>query len=359
MKTDTQQFHNRHELLTDEAYHSEDMLPARYVFVLTLRCNLNCSFCFQRKQSPPKTMRQDDWIRLAGQLPEYARVTLTGGEPFLFTGFKEVFDFIAQRFECNIITNGLLLSEDLIDYLLSYPQFRVLSVSIDSVGNTLRGVRPSQWKRVEKMMRYFVRRRNAFQTDCHLDAKTTVLDENAGELLEIHKYCMQELDCDTHGFQFLKGSHLQHADSMYVFEEMFKKTAAPVYQKFEQIVDQLDKIRVYNVKTGKLAFLHPNVACLTSDTPLANIDFLNRPFHIRKNFEACKYPWSSVHVNPDGNLFPCISIAMGNVYQTKLQDIIFGDPFKEFRNVIKRQGTVNGCNRCGWLKRRQNQDAGN
>jgi MoaA/NifB/PqqE/SkfB family radical SAM enzyme len=359
MKTDAQKFHYRHELLTNSAYHSEDMLPARYVFILTTRCNLNCSFCFQDKESHRKAMRKDDWMRMTAQLPEYARVTMTGGEPFLFTGFRDVFDFIAERFECNIITNGLLLSEGLIDHLLSYPKFRVLSVSIDNVGNTLRGVRPSRWKKVEEMMRYFIRRRNALHAACNLDVKTTVLDENASELLEIHKYCMEELDCDTHGFQFLKGSPLQHADSMHALEEMFKKTAAPLYQKFAVIVEQLDKIRIYDVKTGKLAFMHPNVASLTSDSPLADIDFLNRPFHIRKDFEPCKYPWSSVHVNPDGNLFPCISIAMGNVYQTKLQDIISGDPFNKFRDVIKSKGTVNGCNRCGWLKRRHHRDPGN
>ena len=39
---------------------------------------------------------------------------------------------------------------------------------------------------------------------CILDAKTCVLDENAEDLLDIHKYCMEDLNCDTHSYQFLK-----------------------------------------------------------------------------------------------------------------------------------------------------------
>lgn len=350
MKNDAEQFHNKHELFTNVAYNSPDMLPARYVFVLTTLCNLNCSFCFQNRKPLRKSMSKDDWLRLAEQLPEYARVTMTGGEPFLFSGFREVFDFIVERFECNIITNGLLLTEDLINHLLSYPKFRVLSVSVDNVGNTLRGVRPSKWKEVEGMMRYFIRLRKEIHPGCNLDIKTTVLDENASDLLEIHKYCMEELGCDTHGFQFLKGSPMQHAENMYAFEDIFRKTAAPVYKKFAKIIDQLDKIRIYNMKTDKLAFMHPNVASLTTDIPIPDIDFLNRAYHIKEDFEPCKYPWSSVHVNADGNLFPCISIAMGNVLQTELQDIISGDMFNKFRNVIKNEGTVDACNRCGWIK---------
>ena len=143
---------------------------------------------------------------------------------------------------------------------------------------------------------------------------------------------------------------------MYDFEDMFKKTAAPVYKKFTAIIDQLEKIRRYNIQTGKLAFLHPNAASLTTETTLSDISFLNREYHIQKDFEPCKYPWSSVHVNADGNLFPCISIAMGNVRHIELKEIILSDSFKKFRDVIKSNGTVDGCNRCGWLKPRHKRN---
>ena len=58
-----------------------------------------------------------------------------------------------------------------------------------------------------------------------------VLDENAKDLLKIHKYCVEELQCDTHAFQFLKGSPIQHSDIMFDFDKIFEKA----YLQFTKI----------------------------------------------------------------------------------------------------------------------------
>ena len=80
---------------------------------------------------------------------------------------------------------------------------------------------------------------------------------------------------------------------------------------------------------------------------------LNNKKHDPKHFSTCRAPWASVHINVDGNLFPCMAIPMGNVKRNKLSEIIFSNEFKKFRNIIKQKGTVNGCNRCGWLKSKE------
>ena len=56
-------------------------------------------------------MTAADWIKLADQLPKGSRVTLTGGEPIVIKDFEKIFDHVATKFECNMITNGLLLRE--------------------------------------------------------------------------------------------------------------------------------------------------------------------------------------------------------------------------------------------------------
>ena len=69
----------------------------------------------------------------------------------------------------------------------------------------------------------------------------------------------------------------------------------------------------------------------------------------RKAFKPCKAPWQSVHINTDGNVFPCMAIPMGNIREG--YDKVFnGQRFKEFRDIIRNEGLVEGCNRCGWLK---------
>jgi len=347
---DREKFHNIHELFTEKAYNTSGMLPHRYVFVLTNLCNLRCGFCFQNKKRRENSMTPEDWIRFASQLPDYARVTLTGGEPFIFPGFKKVFSYIARRFNCNIITNGILLNEELIDFILSFPRFKVLSISVDDIGNTVRGVKKEQWSHLEYMMQYFIKRREELLPECLLDAKTMVLDENAGQLSAIHRYCIEELGCDHHAFQFLKGSSIQHADQMYAFEDILKKSNAYAYNKFNVIKQELERVRIYNMKTGSTCFLHPKIASLTTEDALPDMGYINKAEHFKNTFLPCKFPWSSVHINSDGNLFPCLAVSMGNVKDILLPDIINGKSFVRFRELIRKGGTVEGCNRCGWLR---------
>ena len=140
--------------------------PKRYCFVLTNLCNLACTFCFQERKKQNGAMTAEDWIKLADQLPKGSRVTLTGGEPIVIKNFRKIFDHVASKFECNMITNGLLLTEDLIDFMLKYKNFKVLSISIDNENNALRKQANIQeekwdqkWRHVEKMMLYFQKRK--------------------------------------------------------------------------------------------------------------------------------------------------------------------------------------------------------
>jgi len=342
-------FHEKHEKLTEEIYNTSNMLPSRYVFVITNLCNLRCKFCFQDKEPRKDVMNAEDWINLLNQCPPYSRITLTGGEPLLFPGFKKLFSSIAEKFNCNIITNGLLLNKEIIDYLLSFKKFSVLSLSIDNIGNTNRGVNKKQWENLEEMLKYFVNQKKLIHPECILDVKTMILDENAEDLFKIHKYLIEELKIDTHVFQLLKGSPIQHADKMYDFKDILEESNAYTYEKWEKIKGQFEKVKEYDNKIGRTSFIHPKVICPTSCN-LQQIDYFNDKKHIKERFQKCKFPWSSVHINVDGELFPCLAVSMGNVKNKSLREIIMGKEMKNFRDLIKKEGTVEACNRCGWLR---------
>jgi len=330
--------------------------PQRYCFVLTNLCNLACTFCFQERKKQDGAMTADDWIKLASQLPEGSRVTLTGGEPIVLKGFEKVFDYVASRFECNIITNGLLLNEKLIDFLLKYKNFKVLSISIDNVKNTIRKSANVQekkwdekWLHVEKMMIYFQKRKKELNhPECILDSKTVVLDENAKDLLDIHKYCVEDLECDTHAFQFLKGSPIQHSDLKFQLEKIYETSEAHVYKNWNIILEQIQKIKDYNIQNNKIGFLHPAAASIIDEDSKININYLNNSHHDKKLYKPCAAPWGTAHINVDGTFFPCLAIDMGNV-KNGLKEVIYGKKFLEFKEIISKNGTVEACNRCGWL----------
>jgi MoaA/NifB/PqqE/SkfB family radical SAM enzyme len=353
-----EKYYKELEDFENTAYEKDDMLPRRYVYILTNLCNLSCDFCFQVRKKLPGAMTADDWISFSNQLPPYARVTFTGGEPLVFKDFNRVFHEVAKKFECNMICNGLRLDKEKIDLLLSYKNFKVLSISIDSVDNTVRKIANKnpkiwnkEWSHAEEMCKYFIKRRDELQSDCKLDAKTVILDEYAHELLDIHKYCIEKLGFDTHCFTFLKGSPVQNADYAFEYKKIFEKSKAPVYKNFDVIKKQLDLIKQYNSDKDVKAFLNPKVISLNDNEIIDdNLDIINDQGHKNSNFKPCKSPWASMHINADGSVFPCLSIDTGNVKKQSLNEIFYSDIFKKFRQTIKNVGTVAACNRCCFLK---------
>jgi radical SAM protein with 4Fe4S-binding SPASM domain len=353
-----QAFHLKHEFYTWLAYCFPGLPPDRFVFVLTNLCNLKCRDCYQDRQfDKSRAMTKDDWIVLSDDLPAFARVTLTSGEPLLMKGFRELFEKVAARHPCNIITNGVLLSEELIDLLLAYPNFKVLGVSVDGFKDAsvaLRGISEREWLHLETMLKRFVARRDEKKSKCLLEIKTLILDDNADTLYDFHRYCMEELGVDHHTLQFLKGSALQHSDRMCDYQAIFEERPAYVYKRFDVIVDQLERIRKYNVSTGKAAFLHPAMGNLTSASPLGdNVLLMNKEFLDRSAFRPCRFPWTSVHVNYDGECFPCLSFSLGNVKQKRMKEILRDKPCREFLGMIRERGLVPACSRCGWIRAAQ------
>ena len=105
-------------------------------------------------------------------------------------------------------------------------RFKVLSLSIDDVGNAVRDVKPKQWEYLRKILKYFIKKRDEVNPNCIMDIKTTILDDNAEDLFEMYEYFVEELGCDTHSFNFLKGSSIQHADYKFQFDDILKKSNA-------------------------------------------------------------------------------------------------------------------------------------
>ena len=128
-----------------------------------------------------------------------------------------------------------------------------------------------------------------------------------------------------------------------------KISTADVSTNWDTIVEELTKVRKYNIENNKTGFLHPAAASIIDDAEPLNIDILNNKSHDKKLFKACAAPWGSVHINVDGTLFPCLAVSMGNV-KNGLKKIIFGEKYNNFKNIIKKNGTVEACNRCGWLQ---------
>ena len=103
-------------------------------------------------------------------------------------------------------------------------------IKLEKLANVNEKKWDEKWSHAEKNDALFSKEKELNHDSCILDAKTCVLDDNADELLDIHKYCVEDLQCDTHSYQFLKGSPILGCDYMYQFDDIFEKSSAYKYK---------------------------------------------------------------------------------------------------------------------------------
>lgn len=111
--------------------------PVSLQFELTLKCNQRCLHCYNQSgmESNLETdIPIDRWKELAREAGELGvfECTISGGEPLILgNSLFEIMDILAEydiRFR--LITNGMLLTQDVLDKLKKY-RFKWLQVSID------------------------------------------------------------------------------------------------------------------------------------------------------------------------------------------------------------------------------------
>lgn len=128
---------------------SRNRIPLNGTFELSPVCNFACKMCYVRKT--PEQIRTEgkclrpwtDWLELAKQCHEAGTLylLLTGGEPFLYPGFKELYIALHQMgFILSINTNGTLIDEDTVAWLRQYAPSRVNVTLYGASGETYRRI---------------------------------------------------------------------------------------------------------------------------------------------------------------------------------------------------------------------------
>ena len=115
--------------------------PSRLTLILTTRCNMNCSYCYQsvREQGSMEWSVARAGVDLALSAPgNGTELTFYGGEPLLeFDLLRRVVEYAEarrqprERIKYWVVTNGTLITDEVSDFLAAY-DFKVL-LSFDGV----------------------------------------------------------------------------------------------------------------------------------------------------------------------------------------------------------------------------------
>lgn len=108
--------------------------PICGTFELSPLCNFNCRMCYvhqsetQLKKQGKELKPPEFWLELARQAKEEGMLylLLTGGEPFLYKDFWELYDGLAEMgFIISINSNGSLIDEETVKRLKEHPPSRI------------------------------------------------------------------------------------------------------------------------------------------------------------------------------------------------------------------------------------------
>lgn len=112
---------------------SSQHVPINGSLELLPLCNMNCDMCYVRlsreemeRQGRLRTV--EEWLKVANEMQEAGTLflILTGGEPLLYPGFRELYlELRKLGMIITINTNGTLIDEDWADFFAKHPPRRI------------------------------------------------------------------------------------------------------------------------------------------------------------------------------------------------------------------------------------------
>ena len=106
---------------------------------ITNKCNLRCSYCshFSSAGDTDTDLSTEEWLSFFRELKDCAvkDVCLCGGEPLIRKDLKELIDGIYEnRMRFSILSNGTLITDEMVDFIKSTGRCNSFQVSIDGPG---------------------------------------------------------------------------------------------------------------------------------------------------------------------------------------------------------------------------------
>ena len=103
---------------------------------ITSRCNLRCAYCshFSSAGDVDVDLPLGEWLTFFEELGRAAvmEVTICGGEPFIREDLKELLmGIVKNRMRFSILSNGTLISDEIVSYIASTRRCNSVQVSID------------------------------------------------------------------------------------------------------------------------------------------------------------------------------------------------------------------------------------
>ena len=271
----------------------QTLTPLSGSFELLPLCNMNCRMCYIRISKEEQEAIQplhtiEEWLELGKTLRDKGMLylLLTGGEPFLYPGFKEILQGIQKMgIIVSINTNGTLIDKETVEWLKETPPSRL--------NITLYGASNATYDRLCLNPKGFTQVVNAIHLlkDAGISIKIncSVTPYNMNDLEDIINFCREEellLDVATYMFPPMRKD-----ESLKGTNDRFTPEDAAYYYL---------KSKIY--MNGEESFLE---YMKNPDFKKWHLNLPDEQCEEEGNCIRCKAGKSSFWVTWKGDLYPC------------------------------------------------------
>lgn len=310
---------------------SRNKVPLNGTFELSPVCNFACKMCYVRR-TPDQIRREgkqlipwEKWLELAKQCREAGMLylLLTGGEPFLYPGFRQLYTELHRMgFIISINSNGTMIDEETVQWLKQAAPSRV--------NITLYGASRETYKNICGHADGYDRTLNAIQmlkeAGIPVVINASMIPENACDLeriVEIGKELNLNTRVSTYMFPPIRRER-EEADSRFSPDE-----AADMYMR--RIKCQL--------KPGAFRALLRNSLESTGSRDASEDNWGTDVEYMR-----CRAGRSSFWINWEGNMTACAMIDFPMV--VKPFEESFLDCWIRLTNTVRTVPVLEGCSGC-------------
>lgn len=312
-----------------EPFSHEPPAPYRIDLALTYRCNNDCSHCYvppeRRGWDATREMDTSKWKQVLDKLLDLAipHVTFTGGEPTLRDDLVELIQYSEKiGIIAGLVTNGRRLTQSMVDDLVNagidYVQI-TLESHLPDIHDQMVGI-TGAWKETVAGLKRFI------ATDIYTITNTTLTQLNRSTITDTVAFLAKlgQTNFAMNGLIY-SGSGRDVAD----------KQAIPEQDLNELITDILAEASEHDMR---LIWYSPTMYC--------HFD----PTEYGLGPRRCSAAYSSLAIEPNGNVLPCQSYfeSLGNILKNSWDTIWNHPTAKALRGHTK---LAEECLSCELLKK--------
>jgi radical SAM protein with 4Fe4S-binding SPASM domain len=310
----------------------------------------------------PNVLTLDQIKSIVDQLPRYSVVTITGGEPTVRYDFMDIIRYISAKHKGHFVTNGTVLNDEKLSEVVSLGASNLIASGLMSIGVSIEGP--------ESLHDHIAKVKGAYKKTVHtiqylgqekqkqkkkfpiVDLKVVITDENIDNLVDIYQLAA-DARADLVSYQVVNNQPSSYGIEGSGDGKAHMKVPAPVRpidaQKLREVCSKLQAFSDA-AKITKVRF-----------NPIMPIDDIVDHYQNKPDLEhfTCNVVWSTMHIGPYGDVFPCYSYNMGNVKKNSLMEIWNGAKYRKFRQQLQQAGIFRGCIGCCMISYKQPNGASN